>query len=125
MAKATTISKKERALRQAVRPGFEDPVKAAYDYVCWLELQGRIDEAIFLLDVALREGPDFGLGELRSVSLLDDLIAKWGKLNKKAKREALGGGAVYNEGLASRYKADWQKVFAEMDAMRKQAKAGD
>jgi hypothetical protein len=121
MAKAAMT--KERALRRAIRPGFEDPVKAALDYVCWLESQGRIDEAIFLLDAALREGPDFGRSELRSLSLLDDLIAKWRQLHKTAKREAPSGTSVYNEGLASKYVADWNKVFEELDVMRDRAKA--
>lgn len=33
---------------------------AAHDYARWLEGQERLEEALVMLEAALREGPDFG-----------------------------------------------------------------
>lgn len=109
----------EEKLRREILTGYA--VEAARDYAAWLETQDRLEEALVILEAALREGPDFGShGELSSVSLLDDLETAWGRIGRKLGRTLPSGGRLYNEGLANPPHTVWQDVLARAE----QAAAG-
>jgi hypothetical protein len=94
-------------------------VQAARDYAKWLEDEGELEAALVVLEAALREGPDFGRGELSSVSLLDDLEARWNRINTRLGRHAPFGGEIYNEGLRDPVEPDWREVLARARAARR------
>ena len=67
------------------------------------------------LELALREGPDFGRGELSGVTLLDALEASWRRAHEKRGVTAIAGGIIYNAGIRENFTADWKLVVEEVD----------
>jgi hypothetical protein len=94
-------------------------VEAARDYARQLEGEGQLEAALVILEAALREGPDFGRGELSSVSLLDDLEARWNRINTQLRRKAPFGGEIYNEGLENPPDTRWREVLERARAARR------
>lgn len=117
VASALVSADEEQRLRRSLlHGGIVDRVERAHALACLLEAQGRLAEALVITEAAVREGPDFGRGELRGVQLMDALAATWGRIHRALGRKPTRTAtALYNAGLAEGYRADWRVVLAEAD----------